>query len=62
MSFAGLKQFDKNLRAVMDSDAFKKADEAEKLRISGRLVRSEYGAGSLFGLGAVKELKIKKAI
>ncbi len=40
MSFAGIGQFRKNLDALMDSDAFKNANEGERLRMGGMLVRS----------------------
>lgn len=46
MSLSGLKEFEYNLRKVMDSEAFKKADESKKLIIGYRLFNSKYGIGS----------------
>lgn len=47
MSFNGIVQFEKNLRTMMDSDAFKKADDGERLRLGGTLMRSSYGARAI---------------
>ena len=58
MSLYGLKEFDYNLRKMMDSEAFKKADEVKKFNMGYRLLNSKYGLGSFFGFGRVKKLKI----
>jgi hypothetical protein len=60
MSFAGLEQFDRNLRAMMDSDAFKQADDSEKIGFGVLLMRSKYGLGSWGGFGSVKPLPAEK--
>lgn len=57
MSFNGIRQFENNLRSLMGSDAFKKADDAERLRMGGALLRSKYGLGSFCGFGKTEELK-----
>jgi len=43
MSFSGLDQFRKNLDYLMDSDAFKNASDAERLKLGSALLRSRYG-------------------
>lgn len=50
MSFAGILTFKKNLEAVMDSEAFKKASDADRLRMGGALMRSSYGACGISGI------------
>jgi hypothetical protein len=57
MSFNGIVTFEKNLRKLMDSDAFEKAKTAKRLQLAGMLMRSKYGLGSWAGFGSVKELK-----
>lgn len=54
MSFNGIATFDKNLRALMASDAFKNANDAERLKLGGTLLRSGYGA---MAVSAPKELR-----
>ncbi len=56
MSFAGLGQFNENLKAVMRSDAFKKASHSERAEMGHRLLSSKYGARST----ATQPLKEKK--
>ena len=46
MSLAGAKQFDENLRKLMDSDAFKKASLASQLNMGYRMMNSKYGTGT----------------
>jgi len=55
MSVAGIVQFEKNLRSMMDSEAFNSADDAQKLNLGYRLLKSEYGLGKL---GKVSELPV----
>jgi len=57
MSFAGLHQFNENLRTMMESATFKKADEAARLTMGYRLLNSKYGKGRWFGFGSVAPLK-----
>lgn len=57
MSFAGILTFKKNLESLMDSDAFKRADDGERLRMGGSLLRSSYGA---CGMSVVKQLMPEK--
>jgi hypothetical protein len=47
MSFNGITQFKKNLEALMESEAFKEADDAHRLILGGALMRSRYGLGGL---------------
>ena len=54
MSLAGIMQFKENLDMVMNSKAFKKATDAERLHIGYKLLNSRYGKGSIFGI--VKKL------
>lgn len=56
MSFNGIVVFEKNLRKLMSSDAFKKADSAQQLNLGYRLLKSKYGLGAWFGFGPVREL------
>ena len=56
MSFAGLETFNKNLLAMMDSDAFKKAPEDVRLGMGYSLLKSKYGIGGVFGFGRVHKL------
>lgn len=44
MSLAGLGQFDQNLRYMMESKAFEKADDIKRLQMSYALLNSKYGA------------------
>ena len=60
MSINGIAQFDKNLRVLMNSEAFKKADEAQKLNFGYRLFNSKYGIGAFFGFGKVHALPERK--
>lgn len=53
MSFAGIVTFKKNLDTLMDSTAFKNADEGDRLKMGGCLLRSEFGAPII---GPTKEL------
>lgn len=46
MSFNGFATFDKNLRILMETEEFRKADDGEKLNLGYRLLRSKYGLGS----------------
>lgn len=50
MSFAGILTFKKNLESLMDSEAFKKASDADRLRMGGALMRSSYGACGISGV------------
>jgi hypothetical protein len=56
MSFAGMRTFEKNLSTLMDSEAFKNADEGARLNMGYRLLKSKYGIGSFFGFGKVHPL------
>ena len=47
MSFAGIVQFKENLDRLMESEAFKNADDGQKMVMGTRLLRSKYGTGSL---------------
>ena len=50
MSFNGIYQFNQNLLKVMDSEAYKKGDFAQKMNIGYRLLESKYGFRTgLFG-------------
>lgn len=62
MSFSGIVQFDKNLRLLMNSEAFKEADDAQKLDLGYRLLKSKYGLGSFFGYGEVEPLSQERKI
>jgi len=55
MSVNGLHTFNQNLRKMMASDAFKKADFEGRGDILYRLLNSRFGLGSLFGFGDVEE-------
>lgn len=57
MSVNGLKQFDMNLRTLMESKSYKEADDVERIRMGGMLLRSKYGIGSFCGFGKTHELK-----
>lgn len=54
MSFNGIAQFNRNLRLMMDSKAFKKADQGARMSMGGLLLRSKYGAPII---GETKPLK-----
>lgn len=54
MSFNGALIFKRNLEKLMASDAFKKADDAERLQLGGMLLRSKYG---VYALSAPKPLQ-----
>jgi len=43
MSFAGLMTFERNLRTMMQSEAFKRADPAEQVLMGRKLLRSRFG-------------------
>ena len=66
MSLNGLKQFDENLRTMMDSKAFNKADDVDRLRMSEALLRSNYGVGSPFNIPckikSLKDFMVRKGI
>ena len=49
MSFAGLKQFDENLRKLMKTDKFKTSNDVEKMKLGYRFLNSKYGKGSFLG-------------
>jgi hypothetical protein len=57
MSIAGIKQFSDNLDTLMESEAFKKADDTQRMVMGTRLLRSNYGVGSFLG----KVCKLKKS-
>lgn len=44
MSFAGIRQFDKNLRRMMASKAFINANEGQRLRMGMALIASNKGS------------------
>lgn len=56
MSVYGVKQFDENLRKLMDSKVFKEASVDEKMELGGKLLRSDFGLGRFLGFGAVCKL------
>lgn len=58
MSMNGIAQFSKNLKTLMATERFKKADDGDRMRLGGTLMRSSYGAA--WG-GKVKELKSRDA-
>lgn len=60
MSFNGISTYVSNLNRLMDSMAFKEADDAEKMRLGGRLFFSKYGIGSFYGFGPVHKLPEKE--
>ena len=45
MSFAGFEIFEKNLRRVMETKAFKEGDFATQCELGHRLLNSKYGLG-----------------
>ncbi|MCK5617719.1 hypothetical protein KAR91_88460 [Candidatus Pacearchaeota archaeon] len=51
MSLAGLGTYKANLDRMMSSEAFKRADDAERLEMGYRLLNSRYGLGTLPGIG-----------
>ena len=60
MSLNGFGTYEKNVRKLIKSEVFKKSDFREKLEIGYRFLNSEYGLGSFFGFGEVKELLKKQ--
>lgn len=56
MSLAGLVTFERNLRILMDSEAFRNATPAEQLDLGCRLLNSPYGLPR-FGCVRVQELQ-----
>lgn len=55
MSFAGFVVFEKNVRIVMESKAFKEGAFSVKAELGYRLFRSRYGT-----IGCPKELEVEK--
>lgn len=70
MSLAGIHTFNENLNKLMNSEAFKKADESERLDWGYRLLNSKFGLNMLpnklgiFQFGEIKPIleksKMKK--
>jgi len=56
MSFNGILVYERNLRRLMDSEAFKNSDEEKRLDLAYRLYKSKFGLGAWFGFGRVHEL------
>ena len=55
MSFAGFVEYEKNLRTLMKSNAYKRANDSDKLELGYKLFKSKYGIGGFYG---IKELKV----
>lgn len=49
MSLSGIGRYAENLDRLMKSEAFKNADDGERLRLGYRLLNSRYGLGSPIG-------------
>ena len=59
MSLSGIGQFNENLKKVMETETFQKADFVEKMELGHRLLNSKYGLGN-FITNKVKKLKGNK--
>ena len=60
MSLAGLSQYVKNLNTLMDSDAYKNGNEAERVTLTMRFLSSKFGKGHFMGFGSIKPLNPAK--
>lgn len=59
MSFVGIQQFRENLDTLMESKAFKKANDGERIKMGVQLLRGKYGVYGSCLFNSVKKLKVK---
>lgn len=59
MSFVGIQQFRENLDTLMESKAFKKANDGERIKMGVQLLRGKYGVYGSWLFNSVKKLKVK---